>query len=74
MGGTLIFSYIRFVWFKILNFKMFGGFQKNYYFLYEDSFVDPFCYLCFVCVCLTVLSTRPRSAVVNVSDCRYVSD
>ena len=31
-GGTLIFSYIRlgsFFWFKILNFNIFWGFQKN---------------------------------------------
>ena len=32
--GTLIFSYIRrlgsfFFWFKILNFNIFGGFQKK---------------------------------------------
>ena len=36
-GGTLIFSYIRrlgpFFWFKILNFDIFGGFQKNKYWL-----------------------------------------
>ena len=36
-GGTLIFSYIRlgsFFWgFKILNFNIFWGFQKNKYFL-----------------------------------------
>ena len=35
-GGTLIFSYIRrlgpFFGFKILNFNIFGGFQKNEYF------------------------------------------
>ena len=36
-GGTLIFSYIRrlgpFFGFKILNFNIFLGFQKNKYFL-----------------------------------------
>ena len=36
-GGTLIFSHIRrlglFFGFKILNFNIFGGFQKNEYFL-----------------------------------------
>ena len=38
MGGTLIFSYIRrlgagpFLAFKILNFNIFEGFQKNEYF------------------------------------------
>ena len=36
-GGTLIFSHIRrlglFFWFKILNFNIFGGFEKNVYFL-----------------------------------------
>ena len=35
-GGTLIFSYIRrlgpFFGLKILNFNIFGGFQKNEYF------------------------------------------
>ena len=35
-GGTLIFSYIRrlgsFFGVKILNFNIFGGFQKNIYF------------------------------------------
>ena len=32
-GGTLIFSYI------ILNFNIFGGFQKNEYFLGYEDFV-----------------------------------
>ena len=36
-GVTLIFSYIRRLWvfwgFKILNFNIFWGFQKNEYFL-----------------------------------------
>ena len=36
-GGTLIFSHISgsayFFGFKILNFNIFGGFQKNEYFL-----------------------------------------
>ena len=37
-GGTLIFSHIHrlgsfFGGFKILNFNIFGGFQKNEYFL-----------------------------------------
>ena len=36
-GGTLIFSYIRrlgsFFGFRIVNFNIFGGFQKNDYFL-----------------------------------------
>ena len=47
-GGTLIFSHIRrlspfFFGFKILNFNIFWGFQKNEYFFggYED-FVDIF--------------------------------
>ena len=35
-GGTLIFTYIHrlvsFFGFKILNFNIFGGFQKNEYF------------------------------------------
>ena len=39
-GGTLIFSYIRrlgsFLWFKILNFNIFGFFKKNYFLGYED--------------------------------------
>ena len=39
-GGTLIFSYIRrlgsFLWFKILNFNIFGFFKKNYILGYED--------------------------------------
>ena len=45
-GGTLIFSYIRrlgsFLGFKILNFNIFGGFQKNIYFLGYEDFVDIF--------------------------------
>ena len=46
-GGTLIFSFIRrlgsiFGGFKILNFNIYFGFQKNkYYFVYE-AFVDIF--------------------------------
>ena len=44
--GTLIFSYIRrlgsFFWFKILNFHIFGGFQKNENFLGCEDFVDIF--------------------------------
>ena len=45
-GGTLIFSYRRrlgtfFFWgFKILNFNIFGGFQKNEYILGYENFVD----------------------------------
>ena len=43
---TLIFSCIRrlgsFFWFKILNFKIFVGFQKNEYFLGYEDFVDSF--------------------------------
>ena len=35
-SGTLIFSYLRrlgsILWFKILNFNIFGGFQKSEYF------------------------------------------
>ena len=45
-GGTLIFSHIRrfglFFGFKILNFNIFGGFQKNEYFLGYEDFVDIF--------------------------------
>ena len=45
-GGTLIFSYIRrlgpFFGFNILNFDIFGGFQKNKYFLGYENFVDIF--------------------------------
>ena len=45
-GGTLIFSHIRrlglFWGFKILNFNIFGGFQKNKYFLEYEDFVDIF--------------------------------
>ena len=45
-GCTLIFSYIRrlgsFFWFKILNFNIFGGFQKNEYFLGYEDFLDIF--------------------------------
>ena len=45
-GGTLIFSYIRrlgpFLGFKILNFNIFGGFQKNKYFLGYEDFVNIF--------------------------------
>ena len=29
-----------FIWFKILNFNIFGGFQKNKYFLGYEDFVD----------------------------------
>ena len=44
-GGTLIFSYIyvgsgHFWGFKILNFNIFGGFQKYHYFLGYEDFVD----------------------------------
>ena len=43
-GGTLILSYIRrlgsFFGFKILNFNIFGGFQKNEYFWgYENLWI-----------------------------------
>ena len=45
-GGTLTFLYIRrlglFFGFKILNFNIFGGFQKNKYFLGYEDFVDIF--------------------------------
>ena len=45
-GGTLIFSYIRrlgpFFLFKILNFDIFLGFQKNKYFFGYENFVDIF--------------------------------
>ena len=45
-GGTLIFSYIRmldpFFGFKILNFDIFLGFQKNKYFFGYENFVDIF--------------------------------
>ena len=45
-GGTLIFSYIGrlepFLGFKILNFNIFGGFQKIEYFLGYEDFVDIF--------------------------------
>ena len=45
-GGTLIFSYIRrlgsFFGVKILNSNIFGGFQKNKYFLGYEDFVDIF--------------------------------
>ena len=44
--STLIFSYIRrlgsFFGFKILNFNIFWGFQKNKYFLGYEDFVDTF--------------------------------
>ena len=44
--GTLILSYIRrrgsFFGFKILNFNIFGGFQKNEYFWGYENFVDNF--------------------------------
>ena len=46
MGGTLIFSYIRrlgsFFGLKILNFNIFGGFQKNKYLFGYENFVDIF--------------------------------
>ena len=47
VGGMLIFSYIRklgpfYFWFKILNFNIFGGFQKNEYFFLYEIFVDIF--------------------------------
>ena len=42
-GGTLIFSCSKhFLGFKILNFNIFGGFQKNQYFLGYEDFVDIF--------------------------------
>ena len=44
-GDTLIFSYVgsgHFFGFKILNFVIFGGFQKNEYFLGYEDFVDIF--------------------------------
>ena len=45
-GGTLIFSYKRnsghFFGFRILNFNIFGGFQKNEYYLGYENFVDIF--------------------------------
>ena len=46
-GGTLTFSYIHrigsFFGFEILNLTIFGGFQKNEYFLGYEGFVD-FCF------------------------------
>ena len=44
-GGGLRFSYIYVGWdhfggFKILNFNIFGGFQKYHYFLGYEDFVD----------------------------------
>ena len=43
-GGTLIFSHIHrlgtFFGFKILNFNIYGGFQKNEYFWGYEIFVD----------------------------------
>ena len=45
-GGTLIFSCIcrlgLFLGFKILNFNIFGGFQKTEYFWGYEDFVDIF--------------------------------
>ena len=45
-GGSLIFSYIRrlgpFFGFKILNFNIFWGFQKNKYFWGYENLVDIF--------------------------------
>ena len=45
-GGTLIFSYIHrlgpFFGGRILNFNIFGGFQKNEYFFGYEHFVDIF--------------------------------
>ena len=45
-GGTLKCLYIRrlglFFGFNILNFNIFGGFQKNEYFLGYEDFVDIF--------------------------------
>ena len=45
-GGVLIVLYIRrlrlFFEFKILNFNIFWGFQKNEYFLGYEDFVDIF--------------------------------
>ena len=47
-GCTLIFSYIglrrlgHFLGFKILNFNIFGCFQKNEYFWGNEDFVDYF--------------------------------
>ena len=32
----------HFLWFKILNFNIFGGFQKNEYILGYENFVDIF--------------------------------
>ena len=44
VGGTEIFIYIRrlgpFWGFKILNFNIFGGFQKYHYFWGYEDFVD----------------------------------
>ena len=40
--GTLIFSYIRRLGFKILNFNIFGFFQKYEYYLGYEDFVDIF--------------------------------
>ena len=44
-GGGLRFSYIYVGWdhfwgFKILNFNIFGGFQKYHYFWGYEDFVD----------------------------------
>ena len=45
-GGALQFLYIRrlglFFRFKILNFSIFGGFQKNEYFFGYEDFVEIF--------------------------------
>ena len=46
VGVTLLFSYIRglrsFFGLKILNFNIFGGFQKNEYCWGHEDFVDIF--------------------------------
>ena len=45
-GGTMIFLYMRrlgsFFWVQILNFIIFGGFQKNEYLFGYEDFVDIF--------------------------------
>ena len=64
-GGVLGYftTYVgsgHFLGFKILNFSIFWGFQKNIYFLGHENFVDIFCGLHKIGLYLLVISMHFR--------------
>ena len=57
---TLPYGVLGQVWYLMYRFLIYAFFfTLKWKFLGRDSFEDPFCYLCFVFVCHTVLSVLP---------------